>query len=125
MIVEDRQSRGNEVEWPEGVKPDQASKQADYPPEIWAQAASEWEKMPDAEQEDYRANLAELARQNIDAVFADISKESFLNSFSAMDLLFFGLAVVTAYKIAAPAEEAASPSEADSETNEEDEAPQE
>jgi len=40
-------------------------------------------------------------RQHVQASYAEISKVSFLSSFGIMDLLFFGLAVVTAYQIAA------------------------
>ena len=99
------------MEWPAGVDPNQASSPSDYPADIWAQATSRWEQMPDADRQAYRESLGEQVRKNIEESYAQISQEAFFGSFAAMDLLFFGLAIVTAYKIAASEQEGATSSD--------------
>lgn len=99
-IVRERQSRGETIKWPAGVEPEQASQQADYPPVVWSEAASIWEGMSTQEREQYRDQVEENVRTNIEAFFSSISTTGFLSSFGVMDLLFFGLAVATAFKIA-------------------------
>jgi hypothetical protein len=100
-IIEERQAQGDTIQWPSGVNPEEASQQSDYPPTIWSKAASKWEGMSPEEQEEYRDQLAEQIRANVQAFFSDISATGFLSSFGFIDLLFFGLAVATAFKIAA------------------------
>lgn len=99
-IVEERQSQGETIQWPAGVNPEEASQQSDYPVAVWSEAASKWEGMPTQEREQYREQLKEHVRTNVQAFFSNISSYGFRSSFGVMDLLFFGLAVATAFKIA-------------------------
>jgi hypothetical protein len=100
-VIMDRESQGTKITWPEGVDPAEAEEESDYPPEIWTEAKQKWEGMSESEQADYRKDLATTIEEDIRAAYAEISSQGFFESFSAMDLLFFGLAVVTAYQIAA------------------------
>jgi hypothetical protein len=95
-----RQAQGETIQWPDGVNPEEARLQSDYPPAIWAEAASKWEGMSTQEHEQYRDQLEEHVRTSIQAFFSNISSYGFLHSFGVMDLLFFGLAVATAFRIA-------------------------
>ena len=101
QIIEERQAMGDVIQWPAGVNPDEATRQSDYPPAIWSRALSTWEAMSPEEREEYRGQLAEQIQAGVQAFFSDVSASGFLNSFGPMDLLFFGLAVATAFKIAA------------------------
>jgi len=102
-IIQERISRGEAVEWPEGSLPDEAAEQADYPPDIWTEAVSEWEHRSADDKAAYREELSEQMRINIDAWYDEVSMIGFADSFNLMDLIFFGLAVVTAFQIAAKA----------------------
>jgi hypothetical protein len=61
-----------------GVDPAGAAEKADYPAESWA----------------------ERIRDDVDLFYDEATKLGFTSSFAALDLLFFGLAIVTAYRIA-------------------------
>ena len=110
-IVQDRVSRREAIDWPAGVDPFEAVEQADYPPDVWTEAASEWEQMSADDKAVYREELSEQIRINIDAWYDEVSMIGFAESFSLMDLIFFGLAVVTAFQIAAKAPPAVTGSE--------------
>ena len=98
-VVAQRQAQGETIQWPAGVNPEEVSQQSDYPPAIWSEAASKWKGMSTQEHEQYRDQLEGQVRTNIQAFFSNISTYGFRSSFGVMDLLFFGFAVATAFKI--------------------------
>lgn len=103
-VVRQHEVAGRVVDWPAGVDPAMASTRIEYPPAIWAEAEATWTGMSEGERGDHRAEVVEGARENIRAqlplIRADIMEGAFLGSFGAMDLLFFGLAIVTAWGLA-------------------------
>lgn len=99
-VIAERVDRGEVIQWPEDADPETASAAADYPPAIWAEAAQIWEAMSPQDREVYRAELAETVTANIQEFYGSIAGYGFLGSFGLMDLLFFGLAIVTAFQIA-------------------------
>lgn len=98
-IVAERESAGQPVNWPPGVNPQEASQSSDYPADIWAEGAAQWDALSDQEKADLRNRLAAFVRQNVQAAYAEISGSAFRESFGMMDALFFVLAVGTAYKL--------------------------
>lgn len=104
-LVAEKSIRGEDVNWPEGVDPSSASTEAEYPQEIWQQAAAQWADMSEDQRREFRQGAEASIRENVGASLevlrAEIAREGFLQSFSGMDLLFFGLAVFTAYRVAA------------------------
>ncbi len=98
-VVQEFESEGKPVAWPEGEEPFQAAAEGDYPTDIWAVAQSRWDAMSLDDQETYRAEL----RSNIEAsaaAFHDmISQAGFLQTLGLMDIIFFALAIFTAFKI--------------------------
>lgn len=103
-VVEKYEAAGKPVNWPEGMSVEEATVEAEYPPDVWADATARWEAMSDSERGDYRQQVrdtmtADLA-QAISGFRGDMIAEGFKQSFSAMDVIFFLLAVVTAFKIA-------------------------
>jgi phosphate/sulfate permease len=87
------------VNWPEGINPEDATSQADYPADVWQAAAYKWNSMSAAEKEEYRENVRQQAEVNIAAYASDMRKEGFIGSFGIIDIVFFLLAILTAYKI--------------------------
>ena len=65
--------------------------------------------MPPEERDAYRAQLADMIRQNIEENFAafrtEIKRDGFSASFGPLDIVFILLAVVTAFKIGRGTEE--------------------
>lgn len=90
------------VNWPGGAVPDHMpEKQADYPPDIWRQAQSQWDAMPSDEQTQMRTQRREDHRGALDDLRSALAMEGFKDAFGLLDIVFFGLAIVTAYQIAA------------------------
>lgn len=83
---------GREYSWPEGVDPEEAWVESDYPPDAWAAAEGAWNAMSEDERAEYVAYF-----ETPDAM--TLTNELFTSSFGMWDLLWFGLAVVTAFKL--------------------------
>ena len=99
IIEEDYEAAGKPVPWPEGVDSDSAFEQADYPPEIWKEAESRWEQLP-REERQRQIDLVKQQRQKvIDGILEELFQQAFLQSFGLWDLLWFGLAMYTAYRV--------------------------
>ena len=96
---------GRPVDWPAGVDPSQATTRVEYPPDVWNAAQGRWDNMSHTEREQFRADLTEMVSANVteamDAIRGELTQVGFMGSFGPLDLIFFGLAVVTAYKVAA------------------------
>lgn len=99
-----------QYDWPEGVDPSTAASEAEYPRKLWSEAERTWGKMSDEERDAFRETVAERMRGNLADYLAanlnDARKEGFLGSFGPVDLLFFGLGIVTAFKVAGSGDEA-------------------
>ena len=101
-IVTEQEALGRDIEWPNGVDPEEATRESDYPRDIWKQATRQWNDKSLEEQDDYRAQIADHIEANIQVIMNIVSKAGFMESFGVMDILFFLLAVSTAFKIASP-----------------------
>lgn len=100
-IVVEQMEANAQLEWPEVVDPNALVSAANYPPGVWDQADVRWLKMDAAERQAFRDRTAANTREQLEAAFDQVSRDVFVASFGFMDLLFFGLAVATAYQIAA------------------------
>ena len=98
-IVMERMEAGHEVRFPAGSDFESAAEQKDYPTEIWREAKARWDGMSADEREAYAGQrLAEL-RALFDEVGTIGRTAVFMSSFGLFDLLWFGLAASTAYKL--------------------------
>ena len=92
---------GRTVDWPAGVDPANAQSEGEYPVDVWAEAESRWAGWEAGQQTQFREDRAADVRANVEAslpeIRAAISGGSFADSFGGMDLIFFGLAMVTAW----------------------------
>jgi hypothetical protein len=107
-IAEKREADGEAIEWPE-VADEEESAGAAFPEDIWAEAGKQLSKKTDDEKDSLREERKEQIKawaENFGQALADAAREEgFIASFSMFDLLFFGLAVATAWKIASRDEE--------------------
>ena len=100
-LIYEAQGEGVDVRWPAGVDPEMAASASDYPSEYWAQADAIWSEMSSSERTEYREHLVASRSAWVDSLRAEAKRSEFLASFEPIDLLFFGLAIVTAFKLAA------------------------
>jgi hypothetical protein len=89
------EDQGKKVAWPPGMTYDDASKKADYPPEIWRNAETQWKQLGEEEQQKRRQATAALSVIVSDALTAT----SFSSEFSPWDILWVVLATFTAFKL--------------------------
>ena len=103
-LIEELAGKGRPIEWPAGVDPQYASTKADYPPEVWNSAAEQWNAFTPEQKQEYRqgieASIRESFGENFEDLQAEIRNQGFLHSFSLMDLVFFGLALYSAFAVA-------------------------
>ena len=93
------EEEGKALAWPNGEAPDFPEAEADYPTDVWEEAASQWGALSAAEKSTFKDDKLEEVRINTEAMASEFRSEGFMGSFGAMDLLFLGLAIVTAFKI--------------------------
>ena len=100
-VINDYIDEGKNISWPAGVDPDEAAAESDYPPKIWAVAQQKWNAMSDEEKEQHKNDVAEQVRQNMQDYAESVKTDGFLASFGVIDIVFFVLAIGTAYKVGA------------------------
>ncbi|HSF17689.1 MAG TPA: hypothetical protein VLK65_19255 [Vicinamibacteria bacterium] len=100
-VVAEFEAEGRNVNWPEGVDPRFAEAEADYPRDAWTEASRRWEAMS----AEARSQFEEETKAAVAAMMSQESKSAWLASFSAIDLLWFGLAAWTAFKLGASGSE--------------------
>jgi hypothetical protein len=94
-IIEEKKARGERITLPHGKSLDEAESEKDYPPLIWKQAEQQWNKIGAEERENLKKTLQAMVANAVEAgAGPDFSK-----AFTPWDLLWFGLAMITAYKI--------------------------
>jgi hypothetical protein len=98
-VVKERAAKGQKVMFLPGRSADTATELAEFPPEIRTEAAKRWNQLPPAEQQQRRA--AETKQRAVFGVIvgAGAREGIFRGSFSPYDLLWFGLATFTAFRI--------------------------
>ncbi|WP_428386878.1 hypothetical protein [Mucisphaera sp.] len=106
-VVEECRAEGIELAWPGGSEPEEFESQADFPAGVWDEASARWEYMPEPERKQARQGIVDLmmvfANMQADELEASVLQEArsigFFSTFGVMDLLFFGLAVTSAFKL--------------------------
>lgn len=100
-VVVEHEANGRTVAWPRGVDPSEAAAEADYPADVWREASDRWSGMSVDEQDDYRAGIVKEYHANVSHFRSVITNEAFKDSFGFIDIIFFLLGIVTAYKLGA------------------------
>lgn len=98
-VVREFEAANRPVVWPQGKDIDSAESQADYPADVWAEATKRWDALEPSEQADRKAAAEAQAKVVLSVLSGTIEKKAFLSSFRMIDILFFLLAIVTAFKV--------------------------
>ncbi|MGD8600327.1 MAG: TerB family tellurite resistance protein [Gemmatimonadota bacterium] len=102
-VVAEYVQEGRQVDWPAGSDPSQASSRADYPVDVWAEAEARWGMRSEEDRAAYRDSLeaqtVESVQENMPEIRSAVAGGGLMGSFAPMDVLFFGLAMVTAFGI--------------------------
>lgn len=93
-IAQDMTNRNQPIAWPPGMSYEDASRKEDYPAVIWHKAETRWNEL-DAEAKQERKRM----RTQLAAAMVERLKPDFTDCFSPWDLLWVGLAAVTAFKV--------------------------
>ena len=96
-VVAEFESEGRDVDWPPGMNFESAWREAHYPADVWAETQTQWDAMSEPDRAVYKAQLEEdmaLGEQ-------EMLNWWFLQSFTIYDILWVGLAVVTAFRLGA------------------------
>lgn len=109
-LVAEREEAGEEIEWPENQEVssledlEELEASQFYPEDIWAEAEQRWQSMSDQEQGALRQQAASEARQLAEEFGEQMRGvylvEAFKGSFGIIDIVFFGLGIVTAWGFA-------------------------
>lgn len=99
LVVADKVSRNETINWPTGVTADTAEEEEDYPPELWKDAKARWVALDDATKEQYRMDVRRNVEEGMTALVNSVgAAEVFVQSFSFFDLLWAFLAVGAAFR---------------------------
>ena len=100
-VVRDFVRDGRDVDWPPGMNIESGWREAHYPADVWAEAQSRWDAMSEPDREAHKTFVTREIEQNMALGEQETLKSWFLQSFTIFDLLWVGLAVVTAFKLGA------------------------
>lgn len=99
-IASERENAGEEVAWPDPPEEGDGSIESEYPPDIWAEAEGRWQSLTPAEQGARRAEIETEIRENFEVFFGEFDMiEAIKGSMGALDILFFALAIGTAWQL--------------------------
>lgn len=98
-VAEEFQTAGKTLAWPAGYDMDSAEKNEHFPPEVWAEAMKRWDATPTEERVRIKAALEKDFAQFKAATASSHTWDAFKSSFSLWDILFIGLALVSAFQL--------------------------
>ncbi len=92
---------GRDLDWPPGRNIESAWHETHYPADVWAEAQTQWDAMSEPDREDYKEFVKRQIEQDMALGEQETLNWWFLQSFTIFDILWVGLAVVTAFKLGA------------------------
>ena len=75
VVVRDFEREGRAVEWPAGITQQEATEEANYPADVWAEAETRWLAIPPAERERYMSDISHLWLLDREYVISFIADE--------------------------------------------------
>jgi len=102
-ICQTQLDAGVRLVFPEGITLDSASKPEDFPPEVWSEALEIWATWPPPQRQAFADALMRPALERVQRQLPQIVWASFLRSLGPQDLLWGGLAMISAFRLTAPA----------------------
>jgi hypothetical protein len=98
-LCKEREAQGKRLAWPAGMTAEKAAKQEDYPRDVWAEATKQWNSLPPAEKSGKMADRQKRLDEIKGMLAGGLKNRAFWDSFSPFDLLWFGLAMLTAFRL--------------------------
>jgi len=102
-VVEEWTAEKKKLNWPPGKSAETVENFTDYPLEVRTEAATRWNALGAEEQQkrldQKRSEMAEITGMLADSLGASVKKQAFQESFSPLDILFFLLAIGSAFKV--------------------------
>ncbi len=95
-VIQEWEAGGTAVQWSEGVEPYTGVWSGDYPEDAWAEAQSRWDSMSPSKRTELRHSLIPPMDGSLLTAI-----ELVPYTFSVFDVLWFGLALLSAYKLGA------------------------
>jgi hypothetical protein len=92
-------NQGKPMTWPEGMDYDSAMELEEYPKEVVAEARARWDRADEAWRDQFREYARGKMKQGSEQLAAALREEGFIASFGLLDVVFFLLAVASAYGI--------------------------
>jgi len=96
VVMNEWEEEGREVRWPPGVEPYTGVWSGDYPEAAWAEAEERWNAMSERQRAALRHEILPKPDTGLAAAW-----RFFPHTFTLLDLIWFGLAFFTAYKLGA------------------------
>lgn len=99
QLVEEYESQGKALTWPEGMDADTAEKPEDFPKELWEDATARWASMTDDQKTQYIAQMEAVRSERMSIGMAAFDGVILVESLSLYDALWAFLALGSAFKI--------------------------
>ena len=99
QVADEYVEKGRAVQWPAGVDPTDAYQKSDYPLDVWTEATNRWNAMSSEEQQEFQEMQELVFNTAVDSMGGEMRQAAFWESFSPLDLLWFGLAALTAFRV--------------------------
>lgn len=100
-VVAEFESDDRDVDWPPGMDADSSWREAHYPTDVWAEAQQRWDTMSEPERVAYKAYVTRELAEGLAFDEQEMLAFGFIQSFTLFDVLWVGLAVVTAFRLGA------------------------
>ncbi len=99
-IVQEYESQKKKLVWPKKLLPgEKPIGAAEFPPVVWKEAVRRFDKLTQEQKDDRARKIRATFQQHISNATDKALETGFTASFSGFDLLWFGLAALTAYRI--------------------------
>jgi hypothetical protein len=99
-VAADMEKKGAKLQWPpEAEDHETGIKKSEFPANVWAQADGRWKKLTPQERDDMKSALQQMVQERMQTAAAEIKTAGFVESFSLFDILWFLLAIGSAFSI--------------------------
>jgi hypothetical protein len=100
-ICEEKEQRGETLNWPANANREAPEKRTDYPADVWREATAHWNAMDPAERQQWKESYLKDLNEMFRGMQGQLTFQAFLSSFNMIDIIFFVLAIITAWNLAA------------------------
>ena len=102
-VAEEFESAGKKLRWPNEMTMEDASTEQDYPRDVWSEARKRYDAQSAEEKAENlkvaQEEMAQFAQLFQETLGGSVKDEAFRESFAPFDLLWFGLAAFTAFRV--------------------------